>query len=105
MQLIEIMQDEELLLVTTKLTHEHFRSIIFYNFKVDYLDKSALMNLNLYLAIKNHPLALCKTDLMNTIVADAHSKPRSVKVVQKQPLCQRPFMPSVINPRLSCDLP
>ena len=45
---------------------------------VDYHDKSALMNLNLCLPIKHHPVALWKTGLMNSVVADAHSNTRSV---------------------------
>ena len=53
------------------------------------------MNLNLCLAIKHHPMALWKTGLMNLIVAVVRSKTNSVKVLQKQPLCQRTLMPCV----------
>ena len=38
--------------------------------------------------MKLHNIALCKTGLMNSIVADARSKTNSVKVVQKRSLCQ-----------------
>ena len=38
-------------------TREHFRLIIFTTFEVDYQVKNALMNLNLYLTIKQHPIA------------------------------------------------
>ena len=55
-------------------------------FDVNYYDKSALVNLNLCLAIKQHPITLWKTGLMNSIVDDTHSKTSFVKVVQKQPL-------------------
>ena len=58
--------------------------LFFTTFDVDYHDKSALMNLNLCLEIKHHPMALWNTALMNSIV-DGGKKTRSVKVVQKQP--------------------
>ena len=41
-----------------ELTREHLRSIIFATFDLDYPDKSALMNTNVCLAIKQHPIAL-----------------------------------------------
>ena len=60
-----------------------------------------LMNLKLSLAIKHHPTALGKNGLMNSIVADAHSKTSSAKFVQKQPLCQRTLMPLMREPIIS----
>ena len=62
---------------------QHFRAIIFTTFDMDYHDNSAFMNLNLCLAIKHHPILQWKTALMNSNVADAHSKTRSAKAVQK----------------------
>ena len=43
---------------------------LFTTFGVDYDDKSALMNLNLCLAIKHHPIVLRKTGLMILIPDD-----------------------------------
>jgi len=68
----------------------------FTSFDVDYPDNSASINLNFCVAMKHHSIALWKTDLMNSIVADARSKTKVVKVVQKQSLCQRTVMPCVI---------
>ena len=49
--------------------------------------KIALMKFSLCMAMKQHSVEVRKPDLMNSNVADARSKTNSVKVVQKQPLC------------------
>ena len=59
-----------------ELTREHIRAIILDNFDVIY-------DWNLCTAMKHYP------------IADASSEMNSVKVVQKQSLCQRTLMPCV----------
>ena len=53
---------------------------VFITFDVDYHDKNALINLNFCMAMKHHPIALWKTGLINSIVADVRSKTKSVKL-------------------------
>ena len=57
-----------------------------------YFHKNVLMNLHFCMAKKYHAMALWKTGLINSIVADIRSKTKSVKVLLKR-RCAREHWP------------
>uniref|UniRef100_A0A182RUD8 Uncharacterized protein n=1 Tax=Anopheles funestus TaxID=62324 RepID=A0A182RUD8_ANOFN len=70
-----------------ELTREHFRAIIFHNFR------RALSRQDCFDPVKLHPIRLLRTGIMNLIMAEAHSVTNFVKDFQKRSLCLRTLIP------------
>ena len=75
---------------------EHFHAIIFHNFRRGLSRQECIDELKFVYDVEAlWKTVLWKTDLINSILADVRSKARSMKVVQKQPFCQRTLNPCV----------
>ena len=72
-----------------ELNREHFRAIIFYNFRL--LNISASMNLFQFLTMKLYQGPLFIDGMVNTAEVVVHSTTNFVKVVQIQLLLRKPL--------------